>query len=60
MENKDKEFFLALAYVSATEHELDPSAFRQKVEEIEGIYRKARPKAEKIGRNGLRKSDIIG
>lgn len=58
MEAKDKAFFLALAYVSATEHDLDPSAFSQKVAEVEKIYLANKPKPEKVGRN-LYKKDIF-
>lgn len=43
MDNNDKNFFVALAYVAAREDISDPTAFRKKVLEIQKSYDAERP-----------------
>lgn len=56
MDNKDKNFFIALAYVAAREDISDPTAFRQKVLDIQKEYDAERPAKANIppkGKYGL-------
>lgn len=52
MDNKDKNFFIALAYVAAREDISDPTAFRQKVLDVQKEYDAERPAKANIPSKG--------